>query len=300
MFNSIRRAIAKFIAPAPGTINATPAQLAKAQTLTIPSNIGTQRARSVIPSQSAEMKNGKFYPEHLELLSSQYLRDAIAGLGAWSSLAKMFNEYAKMQNRRNADPSKYEQAKEEFHIWNAATSIDKQMSEESVIIALDKIAEVNIPRGNKDTDAIIARVLNKDIATVQADRIKKATKQTTERKAMLAHLCADVWQYSGEEVECFLSSAKVASKGIQTLEFIATYWQGRPEAIAAELLLIEDDMKVIESLAKQETNHQGDGVSEVTGDYSKPKYQADPAKELTAAAKLDKIAFEAWQASQQE
>ena len=260
MFNSIRRAIASFIAPAAGTINATPAQLANVQTLTIPSNVGTQRNRSVIASQSAEMKNGKFYPEHLELLSSQYLRDAIAGLGAWGSLAKMFNEYAKMQNRRNADPSKYEQAKEEFHIWNAATSIDKQMSEESVIIALDKIAEVNIPQGNKDTDAIIARVLNKDLATVQADRVTKAARATAERKAMLAHLCADVWQYSGEEVECFLSSAKVASKGIQTLEFIATYWQGRPEAIAAELLLIESDMKTVEALAQREEDHEGDNT----------------------------------------
>ena len=261
MFNSIRRAIANIIAPAAGTINATPAQLAKVQTLTIPSNVGTQRNRSVIAStQSAEMKNGKFYPEHLELLSSQYLKDAIAGLGAWGSLAKMFNEYAKMQNRRNADPSKYEQAKEEFHIWNAATSIDKQMSEESVIIALDKIAEVNVPQGNKDTDAIIARVLNKDLATVQADRITKAAKQTAERKAMLAHLCADVWQYSGEEVECFLSSAKVASKGIQTLEFIATYWQGRPEAIAAELLLIESDMKTVEAMAQREEDHDGDNT----------------------------------------
>lgn len=242
-----------------GTINATPDQLANVQTLTIPSNVGTQRARSVIPSQ-ADMKNGKFYPEHLELLSSQYLKDAIAGLGAWSALAKMFNEYAKMNNRRNADPSKYEQAKEEFHIWNAATSIDKQMSEESVIIALDKIAEVNVPQGNKDTDAIIARVLNKDLATVQADRVNKAAKQTAERKAMLAHLCADVWQYSGEEVECFLSSAKVASKGIQTLEFIATYWQGRPEAIAAELLLIESDMTTIEALAQREEDHEGENT----------------------------------------
>lgn len=263
MFNKLINKLASSIVRATSTtgkVDATPAQLAQVQTLTIPANVGTQRARSVIHSQSAEMKNGKFYPEHLELLSSQYLKDAIAGLGAWGSLAKMFNEYAKMQNRRNADPSKYEQAKEEFHIWNAATSIDKQMSEESVIIALDKIAEVNVPQGNKDTDAIIARVLNKDLTTVQADRVTKAAKQTAERKAMLAHLCADVWQYSGEEVECFLSSAKVATKGIQTLEFIATYWQGRPEAIAAELLLIESDMKTIEALAQREEDHEGDST----------------------------------------
>jgi len=294
MFNSIRRAIASFIAPAAGTINATPAQLANVQTLTIPSNVGTQRSRSVIPSQSAEMKNGKFYPEHLELLSSQYLKDAIAGLGAWGSLAKMFNEYAKMQNRRNADPSKYEQAKEEFHIWNAATSIDKQMNEESVIIALDKIAEVNVPQGNKDTDAIIARVLNKDLATVQADRVTKAAKQTAERKAMLAHLCADVWQYSGEDVECFLSSAKVASKGIQTLEFIATYWQGRPEAIAAELLLIESDMKTIEALAQREEDHVGDGIAEVGQGNTHDKYSPDPLK--TKGININQSAIDDYQA----
>ena len=294
MFNSIRRAIANVIAPAAGTVNATPAQLANVQTLTIPSNVGTQRSRSVIPSQSAEMKNGKFYPEHLELLSSQYLKDAIAGLGAWSSLAKMFNEYAKMQNRRNADPSKYEQAKEEFHIWNAATSIDKQMSEESVIIALDKIAEVNVPQGNKDTDAIIARVLNKDLATVQADRVTKAAKQTAERKAMLAHLCADVWQYSGEEVECFLSSAKVASKGIQTLEFIATYWQGRPEAIAAELLLIESDMKTVEALAQREEDHVRDGIVEVGPGNTHDKYSPDPLK--TKGININQSAIDDYQA----
>lgn len=294
MFNSIRRAIASFIAPAAGTINATPAQLAQVQTLTIPSNVGTQRNRSVIPSQSAEMKNGKFYPEHLELLSSQYLKDAIAGLGAWSALAKMFNEYAKMQNRRNADPSKYEQTKEEFHIWNSCTSIDKQMSEESVIIALDKIAEVKIPQGNKDTDAIIARILNLDLATVQADRVTKAAKQTAKRKEMLAHLCADVWQYSGEDVECFLSSAKVASKGIQTLEFIATYWQGRPEAIAAELLLIESDMKTIEALAQREEDHVGDGVAEVGPGNTHDKYSPDPLK--TKGININQSAIDDYQA----
>lgn len=54
--------------------------------------------------------------------------------------------------------------------WNAATSDDKQMSEESVI-ALDKIAEVPVQKGNEQTDAIIARVLNKDVETVRQDRI---------------------------------------------------------------------------------------------------------------------------------
>ena len=170
----------------------------------------------------------------------------------------MSNAYAKLQSRRNADPTAYEQAKEEFHCWNAATSLDKQMGEEAVIIALDKIAEVNIPQGNKETDAIIARILNKDLATVQADRVTKAAKQTAQRKDLLAALCADVWQYSGEDVNCYLSSAKVAAKAVQTLEWIASTWQGEPAQIASELLLIESDIKMIEQLARKEEEHDGE------------------------------------------
>ena len=261
MFNKLINKLASSIARATsttGTVSATPAQLAQVQTLTIPSNVGTQRNRSVIHSQSAEMKNGKFYPEHLELLSSQYLKDAIAGLGAWSALAKMSNAYAKMQSRRNADTTAYEQTKEEFHIWNAATSLDKQMGEEAVIIALDKIAEVPVQKGNEQTDAIIARVLNKSVDEVKTERIAKAAKQTTQRKELVAALCADVWQYSGEDVDCYLSSAKVAAKAVQTLEWIASTWQGEPAQIASELLLIESDIKIIEQLARKEEEHDGE------------------------------------------
>ena len=262
MFKSIINKFAKSIVKATSTVghlDATPAQLAQVQTLTIPANVGTRRQTVGHYTQDDNKPlNGKFTPAHLDLLSSQYLRDAIAGLGAWSALAKMSNAYAKLQTRRNADPTAYEQAKEEFHIWNSCTSIDKQMGEEQVIIALDKIAEVPVQKGNKDTDAIIARVLNKSIEEVKVERIAKAAKQTAQRKELVAALCADVWQYSGEDVDCFISSAKAASKGIQTLEFIATYWQGRPEAIAAELLLIESDMKTIEAMARKEEEHDGE------------------------------------------
>ena len=239
-----------------GKVDATPAQLAQVQTLTIPANVGTRRP--TVGHSDAAPLNGKFTPEHLELLSSQYLRDAIAGLGAWSALAKMSNAYAKMQSRRNADPAAYEQIKEEFHVWNAATSIDKQMDEEAVIIALDKIAEVPVQKGNEQTDAIIARVLNKSIEEVKTERITKAAKQTAQRKELVAALCADVWQYSGEDMDCFLSSAKVAAKAVQTLEWIASTWQGEPAKIASELLLIESDIKMIEQLARKEEEHDGE------------------------------------------
>ena len=281
MFNKLINKLASSIVRATSTtgkVNATPAQLAQVQTITIPANVGTRRnmVGHSIPSDAAPL-NGKFTPEHLELLSSQYLRDAIAGLGAWSALAKMSNAYAKLQSRRNADPTAYEQAKEEFHCWNAATSIDKQMNEEAVIIALDKIAEVPVQKGNEQTDAIIARVLNKSIDEVKTERIAKAAKQTAQRKELLAALCADVWQYSGEDVDCFLSSAKVAAKAVQTIEWIASTWQGEPAQIASELLLIESDIKTIEALARKEEEHERDGVAEV-GHSSQADYKHDPLK----------------------
>ena len=262
MFKSIINSIAKAIVKSTSTVghlDATPAQLAQVQTLTIPANVGTRRQMVGHSTQDqAAPLNGKFTPDHLELLSSQYLRDAIAGLGAWSALAKMSNAYAKMQSRRNADPTAYEQTKEEFHCWNAATSIDKQMDEEAVIIALDKIAEVPVQKGNEQTDAIIARVLNKSVDEVKKERIAKAAKQTAQRKELVAALCADVWKYSGENVDCYLSSAKVAAKAVQTLEWIASTWQGEPAQIASELLLIESDIKTIEALARKEEEHDGE------------------------------------------
>ena len=132
------------------------------------------------------------------------------------------------------------------------------MGEEAVIIALDKIAEVPVKKGNEQTDVIIARILNLSVDEVKTDRIAKAAKQTAQRKELVAALCADVWQYSGEEIDCFISSAKVAAKAVQTLEWIASTWQGEPAQIASELLLIESDIKMIEQLARKEEEHDGE------------------------------------------
>ncbi len=263
MFNSIRKSIASFIAP-----KAQPVVKPSVVPQVIPEGVSGRSFRqtaSIAQPRDSKPMNGKFRVCDLELLSSQYLKDALAGLGAWSSLAVMFAAYEKQSNSRKADKdwSSYEVAKDAFHQWNSATSEDKQMSEEAVIITLDKIAAVPVQKGNEQTDAIIARVLNKDVETVRQDRIKKANAKTQARKEMLAHLVADVWNFSQEGEEASISGAKAAAKGIQTLEFIATYWQGRPEAIAAELLLIESDMKTIEALAQREEDHVRDGIAEV-------------------------------------
>lgn len=279
MFKSIINSLAKSIVKATSTsgqLGATVEEIkAQPKTLIIPQNVGTMKKVGQINKE--QMRTGKFYPDHLELLSSTYLRNAVAGLGAWGALAKAFNAYAKMQTRRNADPTAYEQAKEEFHIWNAATSLDKQMNEETTALALAKIAEVPVPKSNDQTDAIFARVLNKSVEEVKAQRIAKADKETKERQAVLSALYADIWQYSGESVECYMSAAKVAAKAVQTMEWIANTWQGSPSAVAAELLLIESDLKTIEALARKEEEHERDGVMEV-GHSSQADYKHDPLK----------------------
>ena len=254
--NSIASKIVKATKEAPGPVPSVVPQV-------IPEGVSGRSFRqttAVAQSRDSKPLNGKFRVCDLEILSSQYLKDALAGLGAWSSLAVMFAAYEKQATSRKADKdwAAYEQAKDAFHQWNAATSNDKQMGEESVIIALDKIADVPVQKGNEQTDTVIARILNKDVETVRQDRIKKANAKTQARKEMLAYLVADVWHFSQEGEEASISGAKAAAKAIQTIEWIASTWQGEPAAIAAELLLIESDIAIIEAIAQKEEAHESE------------------------------------------
>lgn len=72
---------------------------------------------------------------------------------------------------------------------------------------------------------------------------------------MLAHLASWAWNFSAEGEEATISGAKAAAKAVQTLEWIASTWQGEPASIAAELLLIESDIQVIEAIAQKEEDH---------------------------------------------
>ena len=247
MFNSIRKSIASFIAPSSINVD-VPAGTKSLTTPTIqqvPMHVRTQPDRA----WGKELVVGKFHVSHLELMNSSYLRDAIAQLGAWAALARTFTELERVHNKKNADFTKYKQALNEFHAWNAATSTDKQMDEEAVILTLDRLADPVVPKGNKDTDAIIARVRKMSVEEIQAERIAQAEKKSAIRKEMLNALQAEIWKFDSDDIDPSLSSTKVAAKAVQTLEWIAKSWQGEPAGIAAELLLIEADIKVIEKLA---------------------------------------------------
>ena len=256
MFNSIRKSLANLIAPSAVVVN-VPAGAKSLTTPTIqqvPMHVRTQPDRA----WGKEMVVGKFHVSHLELMNSSYLRDAIAQLGAWAALARTFSEFERVHDKKNADFTKYKKALNEFHAWNAATSADKQMTDEDIILTLDRLAEPVVPRSNKDTDAIIARVRKMSVEEVQAERVAQAEKKSAIRKEMLNAIQAEIWKFDSDDIDPSLSSTKVAAKAIQTLEWIAKSWQGEPASIATELLLIEADIKVIEKLAANDEDRNPD------------------------------------------
>jgi len=124
------------------------------------------------------------------------------------------------------------------------------MDEEAIIVAVDKMATVQPPKGNDQTDAIIARIRKMDVELLRRDREEKAAAQTQERKELIMGFCQAIWSFTSGDMNPSIQSAKVAAKGVQTLEWVATNWTGNPAGIAAELLLIERDLKVIEKMAR--------------------------------------------------
>lgn len=259
MFANVRKAIASFIAPAQVTIKATQEELSKARSVTKPTaEQYTSRQRE---AHKPAPLVGNFHVSHLDSLHSNYLKNAIAQLGAWSALARAFTEFVKVQGKRTQDETKLGQLFDEFHCWNAAIDSDKQMDEEAILLATDKIAEVKPPKGNDQTDAIIARVRRMSVDEVLKDRMEKAAKQTAERQELIIGFTQAVWSFTSGDMNPSIASAKVAAKAVQTLEWVATNWQGQPEGIAAELLLIEADIHIIEKMAR-DAEERGDDTFE--------------------------------------
>ena len=254
MFNNIRKTIANALSGyavsiSPNTIT-VPAGATSLTTPQAPAHLLTQYERSVTTPLT-----GAFHVSNLETLSSEYLKDAVAQLGAWSALARAFNEYEKVVSKRVANDVKLGQLIDEFHCWNATCSTGKQMDEEAIIIAADKIAVQKPAKGDATTDAIIARVRKCTVAELKAAREAMAAKQSAARAELLTGFVATMGSFTSGDMNPSISNAKVAAKAIQTLEWVATSWQGDPAGIAAELLLIEGDIATIEAAAKREDMH---------------------------------------------
>lgn len=294
MFNSIRKTIANLIAPS--SINVQVPAGTKSLTIQqIPEHVRTQAARA----ESAPMR-GDFHVSHLDLLSSTYLKNAIANLGSWSALARGFAAYEQCVARPRADRTKLETAINEFHCWNASLPTEKQMEGEEILLTLDRLATVAIPKGDNNTDAIIARVRKCSVDELKADRLAQAAKQSAFRQELILGYVAELNNYSDEDFDPSLPIVKAAGKVLQTMEWVATKWQGEPAGIAAELLLIEADQRIIEAMAKAadeksyETSYEpghrkfGDERNENT------KHVQDDVE----TKRLDYAAYQAWVAEQ--
>jgi len=205
---------------------------------------------------------GEFFTSHLELLNSQRVKEAICGLGAWSALARAFNSYNnnldKPVNRR--DEKQINSLIDEFHAWNSLAQ--NQMDEDAVMDLATRLADVQPPKGNPSTDLIIARVRKCSVEDVKKDRERKAAVKAAIRVERIIGFVQHVWSWTVVETEYSIPMMKVINKVIQTMEWVAGWDSYDPAQTAAEILLMEDDLRTIEQLAKTKNNDKGEDFIE--------------------------------------
>lgn len=207
-------------------------------------------------AEPVEVLKGYISTEDVSDFSSEYVRNAVATLGAWSALAKGYNEFVKDQKSL-----KVGHFLNEFHAWNAVAP--SQMDEEAVLLTCARLTEVKPAKANAATDEILARVRKCSVAEVAAKREADAAKKTRQREELLEAFVAMVWSHVFSEQLFSMPAHKAEAKIIQTLEWVASWDSNNPAQQAAELLLIEDDLKLCRKIAKEDRqNHEEfvDGV----------------------------------------
>lgn len=297
IISSIRNTIANLIAA-----DRQPARLIvdNSKTLTTP-NMPAHVLSQAERAEKQALVAGKFYVMDLTRLNSERVRDAIASLGCWSALARGFSEYERVTGKRNLSDAKLTVLVDEFHAWNASSSARGYMTSDQLFEAVAKMAVVTPPKGSPETDAILARVKKVSVDTIRADRLKKAEAHTQARIDMLDGFVALIESSTGGTIEHHaMSSAKALDKAIQTLEWVAGWDSNNPAEQAAELLMIEDDIRLIKQLAKVEKDNNQDyeeGVMATdtlekninsldsgrrAGESAKgyPKYEPEPLEEV--------------------
>jgi len=239
----------------------------------IPEHIRTSGSRK----QDLSIK-GEFAVSDLEDLQSDQLKKAIISLATWSAIAKAFNQFHVQQdlpkNRQNWTPMS--NLVEEFHTWNSHA--ESPIGEEDTLLIIAKLVDVAIPKGNKDTDAIIARVRKVSVEEVQKQRFAKAEAKAKRREESVEAFNTLLWASAqGDDKNFSIPVAKVIMKALQTMEWIASWDAFDPAAQAAELLLIEADVRMLEKMGKH-MNDDGkkfiDGVATTDGVMS--RYESSP------------------------
>ena len=252
LFSTLRNSVANFIAADRQPVHMIVDNAKSLTTANTPKHVLTQHERA----EDVSMAKGKFYVIDLSDLNSERARDAIAQLGCWSALARAFSEYERVTGKRHLNDAKLNQLVDEFHAWNASKTAGGYMNEDAIFEAVAKMCVQAPAKGSAETDAILARVKKVSVEEIRQDRINKAQARTQARIDMLDGFVAMVSGFQGSETNHYaMSSAKALDKAIQTLEWVANWDSNNPAEQAAELLLIEDDIKMIRKLAKEEHNN---------------------------------------------
>lgn len=253
--SSLRNSIANLIAADRQPVHMIVDNNKALTTPNTPQHILSQHERA----EKQALVAGKFYVMDLTNLSSERVRDAIASLGCWSALARGFSEYERVTGKRNLSDAKLNVLIDEFHAWNASSSARGYMNSDQLFEAVAKMSVVNAPKGSPETDAILARVKKVSVETIRADRLKKAEAKTAARIDLIEGFVALIEGSTGGTIEHHaMSSAKALDKAIQTLEWVAGWDSNNPAEQAAELLMIEDDIRLIKQLAKVEKDNGQD------------------------------------------
>ena len=132
-----------------------------------------------------------------------------------------------------------------------------------------RLADVQPPKGNPSTDLIIARVRKCSVEDVKKDRERKAAVKAAIRVERIVGFVQHVWSWTVVETEYSIPMMKVINKVIQTMEWVAGWDSYDPAQTAAEILLMEDDLRTLEKLSKVKNNDHGedfiDGVLTADG-----------------------------------
>lgn len=224
-----------------------------------------QHERSVTPMPSAAFV-GEVTPDVLSDLRSNRGKNAIAQLGAWSAVAKGFNAYMKQMQQREQYRNFTLMWKHiaEFHAWNASNaesangyfvrengetyqeSLGGQMNEEETEVILAKMAVLPIPKGDDQTDAILAQVRRCTIHELREERKKDMDRRSAARIENIANFNQMLWSATGDStVEISMPLVKAVGKLIQTMEWVAS-WSSDPASAAGEVLLLQQDIKFLE------------------------------------------------------
>lgn len=302
MFNSIRKTI----------INLLGGKVVEAQIVREAPvhNFGHGRTsgRPVYDTKPTQVIKGHMTPADLSDLVSEWSKSSIANQASWIALASAWQlfekEMAKTPERRNLQL--VDAALDKFHAWNAVSPrpMDEVGIEEQVI----KMSNKPMSKGNKETDAIRARIRGISITVFQQER----ERLERQRKANLVERLRSFLSMINNCPCCdgnhHISIAQVVKKLEDTCKFLADPARNFDDVWAtSEILLIESDIETVKNCYGRNNDNNEDFINGVlTADHMMRsvsiKTESNRGKSGEASKNpevlADRQAFEDWNAAE--